>query len=369
VNNTRAAAVPVPDGGLISSWVRFWFTPTDPLALHVLRFCAGLLFLAWLLPFAGYQESLFGLGGWFDRRAYAEASRLPFGALPPPSWSILYLCGDDPVRLGVTYWSAIGVLVLFTLGVWPRLTAVLAWVVVASFTANPVLSYDADLLLLVFAFYLMLGYAFSGWRRPGLSPRSRLLGPLAVWPLRRTGGPVESTGANVALRLLQVHFALIVVMSGLHKLQFGDWWAGVAFWYALYPPLEATAKSVRSQAPHAVPFLTVLSLGAYAILVWQIGFPLFAWRRRWRILLLGGAALGWVGLAFLFRLPLLGPALLVGCLGYLTAAEWRRLGTLAGHLRGLLPWRQRANLIGVASGLRGPKGKVASSIISVGHRS
>jgi hypothetical protein len=369
VITNRSATVPAQEEGLVSSWVRFWFAPADPLALHVLRFVAGLLFLAWLLPFAGQHEALFGLGGWFDRRAFAEASRLPFGPFPPPGWSLLYLCGDDPVRLGAAYWSAVGVLALFMLGVLPRVTAILTWLVVASFTANPAIAYDVDLLLLVFAFYLMLGYALTGWRTPGLSWRSRLIGPWAVWPLCRSSEPTESAGANLAVRLLQVHFAVIVVVGGLHKLQFGDWWAGVGFWYALYPPLEATAKSVRSQAPHAVPFLTVLSLGAYLTLAWQIAFPLFAWRRRWRMVLLGGAAIGWMGFVFLFRLPLLGPALVVGCLGYLTATEWRRVGAFAGWLAGLLRLVRRSSVAQTGSGLRGPKGKPAPSIVSGGHRS
>jgi hypothetical protein len=55
--------------------------------------------------------------------------------------------------------------------------------------------------------------------------------------------------------------------------------------------------------------LSYLSLGAYLTLGWQILFPLYAWRERWRFLLVGGAIVGWLGTAFLYQLPLLGPAL------------------------------------------------------------
>ena len=56
----------------------------------------------------------------------------------------------------------------------------------------------------------------------------------------------------------------------------------------------------------------------------RIGFPLFAWRRRWRPLLLGGAAVGWLVSALLYGLPLFGPAGFIFCLSFVTPPEWRR---------------------------------------------
>jgi hypothetical protein len=47
-------------------------------------------------------------------------------------------------------------------------------------------------------------------------------------------------------------------------------------------------------------------------------------------LLLGGAAVGWLGTALLYQLPLIGAALLVSCLAYVSGEEWQRwLGRLA----------------------------------------
>src|SRR5215207_4783123 len=86
--------------GLIGAWADFWFRPTDPVGLKALRVLGGLLLLFWLLPFAGQYDSLFGLGGWFDARAYAEVARIP--DLPPHlfSWSVLYVCGANPLLVG-----------------------------------------------------------------------------------------------------------------------------------------------------------------------------------------------------------------------------------------------------------------------------
>jgi hypothetical protein len=280
--------------------------------------------LAWLVPLAGHVDGLFGLNGWFDRQAYREAARLVVGPPHPFTWSILYLCGSNTVLLRVVYWLSVATLMLFTLGLWTRLTAVLAWVVVASFTANPALVTDADSLLLILAFYVMVGYLLRGF-----DDRVR------SWPRKLlSASPGPSVAANVALRLLQVHLALVMVISGLHKLQFADWWSGVALWYPLHPPLEMTPGKVGTPA-NINSSLLPLSLAAYAVLTWQVGFPAFAWRRAWRFLLVGGAVAGWLGCVLIYRVPVYGPALVVGCLAFLSADEWYWLFGVLSKVPGL----------------------------------
>jgi hypothetical protein len=303
--------------------------------LHVLRVLAGLLFLGWLLGFAGYQQDLFGVDGWFDAQAYREAGRLSVNTPAPVSWSLLYLCGHNAALLHAIYWGGVGVLVLFTLGVATRITSVLTWVVVASFLANPATSFDADYLLNVIAFYLMIGYLLLGQWSGHLSPRQRLFG---AWRSTR-----PSRAAGLTLRLLQVHFAIVMVVSGLHKLQFGDWWAGVAYWYPLNPPFEVTRESLRAQAPHAQDTLALLSLLQYVALAWQLTFPLFAWRQRWKFVLLAGGVAGWLGSVVIYRQPLFGPILLLACLCYLRPEDWRRLGALKTRLVGLLQSRRQVS--------------------------
>src|SRR6516165_1251309 len=147
----------------------------------------------------------------------------------------------------------------------------------------------------------MVGYLLLGFRSGRLSWAARLMGPWRTFLLgwsrgARQAAPAPSLGANLALRLIQVHLAVVLVTSGLHKLQFGDWWAGVAYWFALNPPLETTPAAVQEYARSAQSYLHLLNAAAYATLFWQIGFPLFAWRRGlWRVVLLGGAVIGWVG--------------------------------------------------------------------------
>ncbi len=332
-----SSVTPVRESWL-RSWTRFWFAPTDAVGLHVVRLLTGLLLLAWLLPSAGHVQELYGMRGWFDQQAYEELFKLEHqpptrpgeeeenrNPMQPLGWSVLFQVGSNPLALTAVYWGSIAVLVLFTLGIWTRLTSVLTWVIVASFTTGPAISYDGDVLLVILSLYLMVGYLLLHQRTPGQSLAARLLGSSDTLFLGLRSRPRPSIAANLALRLLQVHLAIVVVTSGLHKLQMGEWWAGVALWYPLHPAFETTVAQARSSISDPDAYLFFLSIGAYAALAWQLTFPLFAWRPRWRALLLGGAAVSWLGLIFIYRLPLLGPALFIGCLGFVSPEGWHRL--------------------------------------------
>lgn len=307
--HTASEATPSP-----GAWARFWFTPTEPFGLHVVRVGTGLLMIFWLLSLATEAGSFFSLDGWFDRLAHLEASRLAEGPPKPASWSLLYLCGDSAAAFQAAYWGSLLILGLFTLGVAPRITAPLAWLIASSFAANPAFDDEVDSLFAVLTLYLAFGYLLMGpWRR-------------ASWAGRLVGSwrPGPSVAANVALRLLQVHLCILIVASGLHKLQSSAWWSGVAHWYLLHSPLEATQAEMARLSSSAQSYLLWLNVMGYATLAWQLAFPSFAWRAgRARLLLLGGCVLGWIGVANVHRMPLFGPVFLVACLAFVRPEEWR----------------------------------------------
>ncbi|HEV3445292.1 MAG TPA: hypothetical protein VG099_11655, partial [Gemmataceae bacterium] len=115
--NAQAAA---PAVGPLQAWMRFWFTPADPVGLHALRVLSGLLFIFWLLPLAGHIDGLYSLQGWFDQQAYFDAAQMPDGPPQPTNWSILFVAGSNATLLNVMYWTALAVLLLFTLGLCTR---------------------------------------------------------------------------------------------------------------------------------------------------------------------------------------------------------------------------------------------------------
>ena len=325
-----------------SAWTRFWFTPADPAGLHAVRVLAGLLFLFWLLPFAGNVETFFSFKGWFDREAYLEMSRLPPEQRPVLGWSILYAVGDNVGMVQAVYWGTISVLALFTLGIAPRITALLTFVLIASFVSfldGPV-GGSEDGLFVMLAFYLMVGYLLLGQFSQDLTPVERIIGG-TVGPFfgkanteDGKSSAMPSYAANLALRLFQVNFAIVVLTTCMHKLQIGDWWSGVAFWYPLHPPFTTTPANIHKAAEHAMSLLFIYSLTQYLFLAWQLSFPLWAWRqgRFARVLLIGGGLVGFIGALWIYKMPAYGAFYLVGCLAFLTAQEWRKLAAWPGKI-------------------------------------
>jgi hypothetical protein len=318
---------------LVHAWTRFWFAPQSPFGFHLIRFLFGALAVYWLLSFSGHFHEFFGYAGWFDRTAYVEAGNM----IDQQSWSLLYLVADNPGLLTAFYWASVAALALYALGFFTRITSVLAWLIIVSFSANPLIEIDTDVFMRLISFYLMVGYLLIDWEREDLNKLEKTVTPWHHWIGKITSTlPAEpaSSAATVALRLLQVHFALAIVIMGLHKLQMMEWWSGVSLWYPLHRPAETTLESLNELRQQPVRYLVCLSLATYAVLVWQIFFPTFAWRRgvsRW--LLLGGAVAGMLGLMFIYGIPLLGPVFVLLCVTYLHEEDWDRLASWFSRAR------------------------------------
>ena len=335
--------------GFFETWSRFWFLPVDPIGLHGLRTFVGLLVLAWLLGFAGSHDALFGLDGWFDLQAYRESGSLTDRAPIPIGWSPLFL-STTPWLVHAFYGVALLSVTLFIAGVYPSVTGVFTWLAVVAFTQNPVVSYGGDTLLLILTFYLMVGYLIWGaerfaTRRGAWAPWRPDFTATRFFGADSNSARTDSAGANVALRLVQVHMAIVLLTSGLHKLQMSVWWAGAALWFPLHPPFETSLESLGAIGVDPVLYMGVLSLGAYCVMAWQMTFPFFAWRANWRPFLLVTAAFGWVGCRFLYCLPIFGPGLFLACLAYLGSPGWYRIAKVP---RAVVDWARRPSNAAVA---------------------
>jgi hypothetical protein len=169
------------------------------------------------------------------------------------------------------------------------------------------------------------------WNGPG-TLKSYMFGSSAgqawkLWPHEGAEDEVRpSVAGNLALRLIQVNFAIVIFISALHKLQLGEWWMGMALWFPLHPPMTTTVNQLRMEALNKDTYFVLLSLASYLMLAWQLAFPFIAWRRSMRVVLVVGALVGWIGSIAIYRLPLFGPIVLIASLSYVSAEEWRSLG-------------------------------------------
>src|SRR5262249_46561830 len=143
--------------------------------------------------------------------------------------------------------------------------------------------FGMDTMLAILLLYLAVGpstQALSLDRRFGLVP------------------PAEpSEWAGLALRLIQVHFALIYLASGTSKLQGAAWWNGTALWQTLSdgeftPHIDAYWEFLRLLTHYRLVWELFNSVGGSVFtLALEIGLPFLIWFPRWRWVCIVGAAL------------------------------------------------------------------------------
>jgi hypothetical protein len=210
--------------------------------------------------------------------------------LGQPMFSLFYHL-DTPGEMALVHALAIAVAVLFTLGVGTRVTSVLAWVLVLGYThRTPAAMYGQDTMLAILLLYLMIGPSGAALSVDRLVLR---------WRQRRLGlpegDPAPSVGANVAIRLMQVHFCIIYLASGASKLQGAAWWNGTAIWQTLtnyeFAPaqFEAFTELLRQMTHNRWVWELFHFGGVIFTLLLELGLPFLIWYPRWRWLMMCGA--------------------------------------------------------------------------------
>lgn len=285
-------------------WDEFWFKPAEPINLGVLRILSGLMLLYTHFVWGLRLEEFFGPEGWQDplliQVQQQESTAWSFWNYVPVDW------------MRAAHWSAMAVLLLYTLGLWTRCMSVLAFLVVISYATRAMnANFGLDQINTLLTFYLMLGPAgatlsLDRWLRKRRDP---------------DGGVTPRISARVALRLIQLHMCVIYAFAALSKLKGEAWWDGNAFWMSVanteYRTLDLTWLAWH---PWLGELITHVSLA------WELTFCVLIWNRHWRplVLLMGmlvhvgiGAFLGmWTfGLVMMFTyIAFLDPATLHGIL-------------------------------------------------------
>lgn len=286
--------------GVINGWNRFWFTPTDPATLGLIRIFAGsMLFythLVWSLDLTGFM----GERGRFSGDLVAKMHRESGFA-----WSYLPLVDHSPALLWTAHILALVVLLLFTLGAWSKVTSVLAFVIAVSYAHRaPGALFGLDQINVMLAMYLMLGGAGEAFSLDRWWEKRR-------YPQRKL--PTESTPANVSIRLMQLHMCIIYLFAGTSKLAGETWWDGTALWGAVanseYQSLDMTWLAAY---PLLISIMTQVSLG------WEISYCVLVWPRLTRPLVLAMAIPLHLGIAVGLGMITFGLAMLIGNLAFVS---------------------------------------------------
>ncbi|MHB1560897.1 MAG: DCC1-like thiol-disulfide oxidoreductase family protein [Isosphaeraceae bacterium] len=318
-------------------WNNFFFAPSDPTTLGLIRVGTGLLAF-WSLFVLGLDlHDYFGADGWAEPSAIHEDHR-------PFLWSLWYAVPEGGLRLA---WAGcLAVLALWTIGLFSRTTAVLSWVIVVSTIHRvPVALYGFDQILSPLCLYLAVtgasGQAVSldrflrRWRQSRAAAAASAGARPSNAPPRRVSPddpavPAPSVSANLALRLIQLQLLVIYGIAGLGKLQGPSWWNGMALWGTMtageFVVLDFTSLSGY---PWLINAMTHVSLAL------ELLYPVLVWVRITRPLMLVGIVGLHIGIAAM------SPGLTEFSLAMMTA----NMAFVSGRwLRGLAADPDRASL-------------------------
>ena len=282
---------------LADDWDAFWFRPADPTLLGLLRILTGLMLL--------YTHAVWGLvlGQFFGPVSWLSPALVRAIQQDQYTYSFWWIVADG--WMWPVYGFSMAVLLLFTLGLFTRVTSVLSLLVVISFAHRvPQATFGLDQINAMLSLYLAIGPSGQA-----LSLDRLIAGR---WRGSATSRPAPSARANLALRLINVHMCVIYFFAGISKLQGEAWWTGEAMWRALsnleYQSIDMTWLAWHPRLLNLVTHLSVL---------WEIFFCVLIWRPRLRPLMLAGAVVLHVGIGACLGMWTFGLIMLVGCASFL----------------------------------------------------
>jgi Vitamin K-dependent gamma-carboxylase len=246
----------------VAAWQRFWFDPRETSSLALFRIAFGLVVTAWTATQAPDLLAFYG----------------PHGILPEPpdggpgSWGVLSVWPSSGAVVGL-FAVTLTAAVCLTVGLFPRIAAVLVWIGVVSFEhRNGLVGNSGDGLIRNLAFFCAL--APSG-------------AALSVDRLRKARDRFWEFPARApwALRLVQLQLSIGYLSAVWSKSGNQLWRDGTAVSYAL-----RIADVHRAPTPGFVTSSVVLvELLTYGTLALELALGVLVWNRVARpwVLLLG----------------------------------------------------------------------------------
>lgn len=242
----------------------------------------------------------------------------------------------DPTQMAIVHTVILIIMVLFTAGFCTRVTSVLTWMAAMCYIqrAQQVL-FGMDTMMNILLFYLMIGNSGAALSVDRLIARYRA----ARASLRRTGTidpstraflttPPPTVGANIGIRLIQIHFCFIYLAAGLSKLKGPAWWYGSAFWDVMANPEFTLIRyhwyenMLRAMVSIKPLYYITTALGVWFTWGLEISFPFLIWTRLRPIFLWMGILLH-AGIGVLMGLNLFELLMMVMLLSFMPAVAIR----------------------------------------------
>ena len=310
---------------LAGSWNAFWFTPADPAPLCLLRLLAGGMILYSHIVWGMELEAFVGPNGWNSAELIQRIEQDNW------AWSFWWSVPTD--WFAAVHAVCLVVLGLFWLGCWTRITSILAFAILVSYSNRAAISnYGLDQISSILALYLMIGPSGAMYsvdsifrRRAGWSPFASRKDDHSWRKRRRSSLTGRYMSAGLALRLIQVHYCIIYFFSGLSKLQGQSWWTGEAMWrvFANYE-YQSTDMTWLAAYPWLLQLMTIVTLW------WEISFAYLIWNPRLRPWLLAIGVAMHLGIGACLGMWTFGLMMMFGYVAFLDPRTVRRWMSVIG---------------------------------------
>ncbi|MCO6456880.1 MAG: HTTM domain-containing protein [Pirellulaceae bacterium] len=305
--------------GVAGVWDRFWFTPADPHSLCLIRLLGGWMMFYTHLVWTKDLRAFLGPDSWVAPEVVRELHR------GSTAWSYLWYV-ESPLLLWILHLAALVVFAMLCVGYQTRVVSVLAWLISVAYCHRLTGAlFGLDQVNTMLAMYLMLGPSGAVWSVDRWLAGRRAGGQLP--------GPEPSVGANVAIRLIQLHMCVIYLFGGIGKMRGELWWDGFAMWFAAanyeYQSLDMTWIG-------HLPL--VFSLLTHLTVFWETFYCVLVWPRLTRPIALGMAVLVHGGIAIFLGMITFGTAMLIGNLAFVSP---RTVRVVVGKLASWWPGQGR----------------------------
>ena len=281
-------------------WNRFWFTPSTAVKVAALRITTGLMALYAVASYGPDLELWFGENGMLPLDLIRQLYR------PEAQWlgqrSLLDVL--PTAAIWPFYWVSLAVVVLYTLGIGGRVTAILSTIATISFFARaPLLIGEFESILTLLMIYLCIAKSSDALSMTSLWRKSSSLQPpgASLHPL--------SAANTISIGLIQIHIAVVHLMMGWGQLATPEhaWWSGEGIWLAAARPgMSLVDLSGLANHPRMV------AAWSHAMTLYLLAFPVLAWKPLARPLLLVVGALVWSSFAIASGWVLFCLAMLTG---------------------------------------------------------
>ncbi len=295
----------------IDGWNRFWFAPSHPATLAMIRIATGTLLFYSHLVWALNSSSFFGSQSWLNEPATRALRGDGYG------FSLLTLIDSQPAALFAVHALALIASLCLAVGFLSRAAALTMFVLTISFAnRNPGALYGFDQIVGFLTMYLSVNpghgwLSIDAWRarRRSLRNSAPRLSPLGPQPT-----------VTIATRLIQLHLCLLYFVAGISKLKGATWWSGVAFWGAIgnqeYQTVDLTAL---------VHWPVLINLATHATLAWEISYPFVVWNRWVRPFVLAMAVAVHAGIGVCFGMLTFGMIMIAANVAFVTPTLIRQL--------------------------------------------